>query len=494
MKKWLEYLIVFILLLPLMWVYTPSTHDWGGDFAAYIAQAENIIQGTSTGRTGYVYNPEYFRLAPPFYPPGFSLTLAPVIALLGSDIETLILVMSAWLILFGLLFYRFLRFNFNQSVSLAGLLLVIYNPWMLRFKAEVIADLPFATLVLAVVVSYKLASKRPVLLLLTLTTGVLAILTKTHGMVLIAAFFLVALDKFRRKKTADASKALGLTAAIGTLSVQMNRLWSRGAENFDHFSKIASEEGGYFSSAWPNFIEYLDVYRAFFIKDVGAFSVVAILTSWALLMAAFVGTFVRWRKGLHLGDWVFLGLMATLIFFPITNGFRYLLPAFPFFFSYSISGLSVLINRMPAFKLWSPWLGLVFLGTQYINGWGKIADLPDIPEGPYREVYAPLHHKIQELDSTASNALFIAAKPRVFAYMNHILGASVHPNAGTFEPQKIEYENSYGLVLNKGISSIYIISIRSTPHVTIDAFEGTLIAQDSTSNPPKWTIREWERF
>lgn len=493
MKGRFELPLVIVLLMPLLWIYTPNGHDWGGDFAAYIDQAENLIKGMPGGETGYVYNPEYYRLAPPTYPPGFPLMLAPCIAFFGNAISTLVIYMSVWMIGFGLLLYRFFRFHFNWPTATVAVLLIVYNPWMLRFKAQVIADLPFAALVLGTVVFYKLSSKRPVYLLLTLVFGVLAILTKTHGIVLIIAFVLDSLVSYLKKDKAQGGKALGMAASIGIISFLWNKLLTRGAEHFDHFSRIASEEGGFLSSAWSNLSEYMDVYRAFFIKDMGALTFIGVITSWILLVAAGAGALRKWKaKNFEIEDWVFLGLMATLIFFPITNGFRYLLPAFAFFFLYSTLGLS-----WPILSKWRvapviPWLGLLLLGLQYSKGWGKIAVLPDVPEGPYRAYYQPLHKAVKDLNEPGS--LFLAAKPRVFAYMDDVFAASVHPEATSLlQEESHGYEHTYYLHYGKATRKLYVISVRAIPHEAIDNYEdGPIVAQDLLQEPPRWVIREYQ--
>ena len=82
-------LLSILFFLPLMFLNIRHDHDWGGDFAQYIAQADNIAHFRPMNATGYVYNKDYPSLAPKAYPPGFPLLIAPITRVLWELYSTL---------------------------------------------------------------------------------------------------------------------------------------------------------------------------------------------------------------------------------------------------------------------------------------------------------------------------------------------------------------------------------------------------------------------
>ena len=53
-------------------------HVWDDDAAMNILHARNIAEGRPYADTGYIFNPEYARLGPSSYLPGFPLLIAPI--------------------------------------------------------------------------------------------------------------------------------------------------------------------------------------------------------------------------------------------------------------------------------------------------------------------------------------------------------------------------------------------------------------------------------
>lgn len=484
-KKPLENLVVLGLLLPLIWIYAPSTHDWGGDFAAYIAQAKNILTGTPIGDTGYLYNPDYFKLAPPSYPPGFSILLAGWIAVFGDHISGLVTFMSILLLFFGWGLFKLFRIRFAFGVSIAALLITMYNPWMIRFKVEVIADMPFAMLVIWSVLAYRRAilAKEKILKkwLWCVLLVSMAILTKTIGWVVLIAFVLDSLVRLFRSKCVDPIMGMVVMLA-GTLAItySVNHFWLPApAEHLSHFSAIVGQTDALWKTALWNIEEYANIYQSFFIKDVGPFTIIATTTGSLLFIFGMIGAVVRWvRHGIQVEDWVFLGLMGGLILFPITNGFRYLLPAFPFLFGYSIYGLGILPWNWFVRGL-LPTLSVLIMFGQYAKGWTKIADLPEEIEGPYHSKYAQLHEAIDRIHAEFPDALFAAAKPRVFAYMHHIEAFSIPLDLGVKQTERELFKIAGG-------RPVFVIQVKATEHSSLDVLEGPSYSSDTS--PSDFTI------
>lgn len=106
--------IALVLFLPLLFIGTHTSHDWGDDFAQYIHQAGNIVHGIPQSETGYVYN-QLNYIGPQAYPVGFPLLLAPVYAVAGNSMLAFTTFMSLIYIILGLLVVILYRDFFRRS-------------------------------------------------------------------------------------------------------------------------------------------------------------------------------------------------------------------------------------------------------------------------------------------------------------------------------------------------------------------------------------------
>jgi hypothetical protein len=138
------YILVAVSCLHLFFINIKDSHDWGDDFAQYIHQAENITKGISQTETGYIYNKEYPLYSPPSYFMGFPLLLAPVYAIAGNSIIAFSFLISVFLFLCALIFFRFFNCYFNPFSSYLLVLIIVYNPWMMNYKMGIGSDIPFA--------------------------------------------------------------------------------------------------------------------------------------------------------------------------------------------------------------------------------------------------------------------------------------------------------------------------------------------------------------
>ena len=144
-RKWflIPALLVFI---PLLFLNIRADHDWGDDFAQYLAQADNIVRGKPMAETGYIYNPEYPSLGPKAYPPGFPLMIAPLVAKYGNQVVPYNYFISVLLILTALFSVLLLYKKAGWPAAILLSAVIYYNPYTLNLKAEIMADIPFALL------------------------------------------------------------------------------------------------------------------------------------------------------------------------------------------------------------------------------------------------------------------------------------------------------------------------------------------------------------
>lgn len=87
-------LVPYLVLVSIHWSVGPSVDS--GDYAQYLLHAKALAEGRPYGDIGYIYTRHAYAVGPPLQPPGFPLTLAPVVALFGthSPLVKLVVVLS----------------------------------------------------------------------------------------------------------------------------------------------------------------------------------------------------------------------------------------------------------------------------------------------------------------------------------------------------------------------------------------------------------------
>ena len=152
-ERWLLGLVL-AGLLSFHWLTFRHGHGWGGDFAMYLAHAENLVEGRPYADTGYVVNPHRPRLGPLMYPPGWPALLALPIAAFDVDFDVRpvegLELLKGWLLA---LFMAYLVFVWLVARSRAGptgfagatlvLLAVGLNPYHWDEKSALLSEIPF---------------------------------------------------------------------------------------------------------------------------------------------------------------------------------------------------------------------------------------------------------------------------------------------------------------------------------------------------------------
>lgn len=155
LSKKASYLILLIILLTaglLAFFALEQGHDWGGDFALYLRQAQSLLDGTgeellafnsyamnnSTQGTGS--NPQ---IGPHLYPWGFPILLAPLVAVAGMAVMPAKILIIGFFLLTLLAAYQLLLPRLGRSYTLLLVALLAFNPYLLKTTNVIISDIPF---------------------------------------------------------------------------------------------------------------------------------------------------------------------------------------------------------------------------------------------------------------------------------------------------------------------------------------------------------------
>lgn len=345
------FIIVFVLL-PLLFIQISDAHDWGDDFAAFIAQAQAIADGKDYFQTGFVPNLEKPDLVAS--PIGWSLLLLPVIHFCGVDMVAFKVYVSVFFILWGIILFFVFRKKKETLFAALVVVFIFYHPQFICFKAEVLSDAAFAvlfTLSLYLVARLNRLAKMH-LLILGLMIG-FSCLIRPLGFVLIGSviFEYIRMKDWMKRRLQvliPMLSAFFLYFLIGKVIFPCENSYS----HYTHFLgkevvvNIVENAQFYFSQwqeYWAMLIPYstgkiLLAYLFFFLLIVGALRYLFLWNVYTVTVLAY---------------------LAVVFIWPFrSQGFRYIYPVLPFLVYISFESLNRIIqlNRKAA-----TWVSNVFL-------------------------------------------------------------------------------------------------------------------------------------
>lgn len=435
-RDMVQYAVLLLLLIPLLFANMGPSHDWGDDFAQYIHQGINIAEGLPQTQTGYVYNPQNPMMGPKAYPIGFPLLLSAVYALTGNYIANYILFISMVLIVYLLVLYAYLKKAYKWYLALFGVLLIAYNPVIISFKREVMADIPFALLLL----TFLLVVRSRSFWVNTLLAGVLAgflICTKGTGwalLIAVGAHYTYLAFKHRTKggKAIILIKqpALLIFLAIGTWFLLQKLLFEVPADYSSNFLL-----GSFITSIFANLAYYQQVGMNFLVTGFEYTGFLGVFSGACALVFIVLGLFKRIQSP-QLEDWLFGAYFIVLLVYPYQgSGFRFLIPLIPMLLLFMARGFQEMLVLFQSNRTKT----LVFIGllgvAQFIpNLWFSVQAYGFNIFGPQDpsalQTFSYLEHKLPK------DAIIAFSKPRALALFSPFKGFAVGQDQKIYELDK----------------------------------------------------------
>jgi hypothetical protein len=404
-------LLIFIAAFQFQSV-TPG-HDWGDDFAMYIAHARNLVQGRPYSDTGYIYNPEE-PIGPPRAPPGLPILLAPIYAVRGADLVAMkMLIVVGFIGALALLALLAERWD-TRATALAVTALVGFHPFFWDFKNKIFSDLPFLCFFLLGIwlgeQSLVVRSGRPAALRTGITLGVVwaaAYATRSAGSVLPLA--LVTTELLTRRRL---QRSTIVALAVFALSATLQSIWLQ--DPSDYLVHSAYDPSVIMSNA----VAYAGSFRGLLDSGFSARGARAVFAITNILVLA--GFLRSWMKGQQLPAITAMLYLGGALLWPVNAGVRYLIPLIPFYFFYGVVGLRLFDER--------------FLRQRHIVALTAVSLALAIYGGLYyRATKAPWYPRIDNANarslftfvraSTPPTAVIIFKKPRALALYTGRRGA-----------------------------------------------------------------------
>lgn len=389
--------ITIILMLASMSIISlvmNDGHDWRGDFAMYVSQAQSILDGSVQELYEMnVYSMDHSEtvLGPYLYQFGFPLLLAPVLWLFGLDFFALKWLCSAGLILSIPLMFRLFSPHFKEVLyPWLVVAFIAFNSEYIIFCDSILSDLPFLCFSMLALL---LIPVRPTVLN-QLALGVViyfSYLIRDIGIVLLPALFTFQLVRFCSDTRIGGFQKRELIPYLVFIFFFLlaAQLLPSGQEN--HFKALFSEVSK--ESVRQNLEYYLSILQQFF--RIGSTSTLPLSL---LLILAFIGAISVTRKAPHLVIYLILSLVIMNIW-PYRQGIRFLFPLLPILILFAVKG-TVLLFEAASMKRFI--LPSILSFAFFFQMWFNVKD-------------------IREYSLTDSNACYTTEMKQIYAFMKNEL-------------------------------------------------------------------------
>lgn len=398
-------------------VTLPEGHNWGGDFAQYIAQAKNLIAGKPLTETGYILNPDN-PIAPATYPPVLSFLLVPVYLLFGLNFYAMKMLILSTFLLFLILFYHFCCGRMQSPLARLGAVGIAgFSPWLWEFNQQIVSEIPFLFFLFA---AFFLADqldrkdiddrKRMMLAFITGFTMYLACGTRSAGILLVPALF----ASHFLKRRIDRTTFIALIVFFGCYLLQNIFLHN------DKSYLVTSP------ALFKHFFSNIDGYYKTMLGYWGLGFSIPVRKATLLVtgLLAVVGFIANLRKNHSTAEGFLLLYLGLIFAYDWMVGIRYLIPLIPLYIMYIFCGL----ETIPAF------LGIDF--KKYITvGMLCLMSYSYYDSYTFRS-FSGLHHGILTRESqevfeyvrrnTPEDSVFIFFKPRVLSLFTGRKAAVYH--------------------------------------------------------------------
>lgn len=432
-----------ILLVPLFFINVKDSHDWGDDFAQYLIQARNIVEGKAQTDNGLLFSKEDPAYAIEAYPVGFPLIITPVYIFFKLNILPYCVLFSFILFAAGIFSFEFFRKRTNNIIAILITLLFCYNVHTLELKKQILSEISFTSLLLFIFLWFESNFYRKDKS--WIITGILLaflISIRLAGLALIAAYLIYSLNNLRLRNDSEniKKKLYSLLTALLAFFLFNGILFpikAGGLFSF-YYDAFSSHE-----LQFTNNVNFYYIVSEYLFPFHGSW----IPSPWIFL--PLIGWLIRLIKKPSICEYFFPLYLLLIIFYPYSNaGLRFLIPVLPFLVFYTAYFINVIFQRLGENSFWISAVILTIPLTSYYRPiHAAIKSRANIEDGPQLKVAVELFNFIK---TTPKESAIVFCKARAMTlYSGHpaLYTAKNQSDEDTFE-QFHRYDKLY-LVIAK---------------------------------------------
>ena len=321
-------------------------HEWGDDFAAYLMQAQSVMDGTMDEfilRNTFTIFESSFQIGPVAYPWGYPLILIPALALKG--LHPLALKLPGLFLFIGFLIclYLLTKDRLSSTESLILVSLFAFNPILIKHLDFVLSDIPFLFFIfLGLLLIVKLELRESLLGFIAISAVIFfAFFIRTTGIILLGSFLAYEAYLFYFQK--DVRKSVAIKSLV--VIVVFALLW------FVSSLIFPNGQGAYFRQLMGfTFEKFITINIPGYFYLGAQFLGIRPHTSWmyfyyALLAFFLIGAWTRRNKDLPILLFFTFYLGAMLVW-PEWQGIRFIFPAMPIFVYFAFQGIDVVLRKI----------------------------------------------------------------------------------------------------------------------------------------------------
>ena len=411
-NTWRYKILIAILLVPLFFINVKTTHDWGDDFAQYLIQARNIVEGRPQTENGLIVNEKGPAYAIEAYPVGLPLLLSPIYYFSKLSIQPYNIFFSSILFLSGLFCFELFRKRTTSLVSIIITLLFCYNITTIDLKKQILSEIPFTAFLIFLLFWPELSYYRKKYSWI-ITGLLLALLVSIRlvGLAGVIAFIIFELNNIR--KTADLSeKSKSIIKLLFSLITSvfffllLNDVW---------FKINAGGLLGFYSGAFASHeIQASNNLNFYYIVSEYVFPFYGKWISRFWIFMALSGWLIRFIKKASLSEFFLPIYSAVIIFYPYSDaGLRFLLPILPLLIYYGWYFIFWIFSWTGETAKWISTSVLIIVLSAYIAPLKiTISEKLLVEKGPLQKESIELFNFVK---TTPSNAAIVFCKARAMA-------------------------------------------------------------------------------
>lgn len=402
-----------------------TTHDWGGDFAQYLDNAKDLINGQRTAIHEVL---DAANFSPMTRGAGFSLLIAPIHALFGENIGpfivfiSLVFLWSAWLIC-----NYFKHALDGKPLALLATGIIFLHPEVLALKYEILPTFPFLCLLYLYLLRNQI-KKSQSLILLVILTSTLVSFRNVGWVVYFTVIIHLIFSRIKQPRRKKALKLLGFVVLVPVLDVTIKWIV---------FGSISNENLEWYKSAfsfnqeilWSRLLYYYDLLLIFF-KPPIAGELGFYLRKFMTLLAAIGWIFRIIHKKWNAADTFTILYCLILLTYEGVSGIRFLIPILPIILIYNFNGIAALLAQLNHTLFLR--VRLVFFSCFFLlflpNTWQLILTSDESRMGPNQAASEEAFSYVKKVLPTEAPIAF--HKPWVLHYYTDRTSMAINPKYG----------------------------------------------------------------